>query len=162
MRRLIKTSCVLLVFVMIFTLVTFPLPMDKQVFQGNFFVNPIVLSKSFKESSVEGLKIEDVTKYYKGYNFAKILSTKSITSQATWANCYGGSKDDELHFIKQTKDGGFIVAGYTVSFGAGESDFLVIKLTQYGEVVWAKTYGGNSYDVPNSFQEIADGFFIVG
>lgn len=42
---------------------------------------------------------------------------------AQWAISYGGSDNDYASSIQQTSDGGYIVAGSTRSFGAGESDF---------------------------------------
>lgn len=45
---------------------------------------------------------------------------------------YGGSNADIAYSAQQTSDGGFIVAGYTYSFGAGGNDIWLIKLNQYG------------------------------
>ena len=78
-----------------------------------------------------------------------------------WANTYGGSSYDQAYSIQQTSDGGYIVAGYTDSFGAGSYDCLIIKLDSIGVVLWAKTYGGSSYDQVFSIQQTSDGGYIV-
>jgi len=49
-----------------------------------------------------------------------------------WQKTYGGGSDDEALSIQQTQDGGYIVAGYTNSFGTGESDVYVIKMDANG------------------------------
>jgi hypothetical protein len=54
--------------------------------------------------------------------------------QITWAKTYGGGSDDIASSIQQTSDGGYIVAGFTDSFGAGYSDFWVLKLNASGDV----------------------------
>ncbi|MBW1863235.1 MAG: hypothetical protein JRJ02_12810, partial [Deltaproteobacteria bacterium] len=49
-----------------------------------------------------------------------------------WAKTYGGSGSEGSGRIQQTRDGGYIVAGQTESFGAGESDIWVLKLDSTG------------------------------
>ena len=51
----------------------------------------------------------------------------------SFAKTFGGGDGDGASSIQQTSDGGYIVAGYTESFGAGPVDFLVIK-TQDGQM----------------------------
>ncbi|ACK42564.1 lipoprotein [Dictyoglomus turgidum] len=78
-----------------------------------------------------------------------------------WEKTYGGSSYDEAYSIQQTSDGGYIVAGYTESFGAGYSDFYIIKLDSNGDKVWEKTYGGSNDDEASSIQQTTDGGYIV-
>jgi uncharacterized delta-60 repeat protein len=78
-----------------------------------------------------------------------------------WQKTYGESGYDIANFIQQTSDGGFIVAGETSSFGAGNADFWVLKLDSSGNVLWQKTYGGVNNDITPSIQETLDGGFIV-
>ncbi len=82
-------------------------------------------------------------------------------SYAEWAAIYGGSKDDYVRSIHQTSDGGYIVAGYTRSFGAGSWDIWVLKLDSDGNVQWQKTYGTNRDDRAESIQQTADGGYTV-
>ncbi|MEO0192922.1 MAG: hypothetical protein ABIM46_09095 [candidate division WOR-3 bacterium] len=63
-----------------------------------------------------------------------------------WARTYGGGSSDWAWSIIQTTDGGYAVAGYTPSFGAGYEDFLVLKLNPDGSLAWARTYGGTDYE----------------
>jgi hypothetical protein len=45
-----------------------------------------------------------------------------------WNQTYGGTATDIAHSVVQTGDGGYAIAGYTESFGAGNGDFWLIKL----------------------------------
>ncbi len=82
-----------------------------------------------------------------------------------WQKTYGGTNSDyaydQANSIPQTADGGYIVAGDTLSFGAGAADFWVLKLNSNGTVAWQKTYGGTKVDYANSIQQTADGGYIV-
>jgi hypothetical protein len=72
---------------------------------------------------------------------------------------------DEAYSIQQTTDGGFVVAGYTNSFGG--SDLWVLKLDADGNVgpafpgTWQKIYGGLNWDGAYSIQQTTDGGYIV-
>ena len=80
----------------------------------------------------------------------------------SWQMAYGDNYiDDRANSVQQTSDGGYIVAGYTNSSGAGGSDVWVLKLDANGDVLWQKTYGGNLDDVANSVQQTSDGGYII-
>jgi uncharacterized delta-60 repeat protein len=82
--------------------------------------------------------------------------------QAEWQNFYGSSAhDDRARSVQETTDGGYIVAGSTESYGAGEQDFWILKLNSNGENVWQKTYGGDQDDYAESIQQTEDGGYIV-
>ena len=78
-----------------------------------------------------------------------------------WVKTFGGSNYEEAFSIHETNDGGYIVAGPTYSFGAGSSDFSVLKLNFQGNLEWAKTFGGNDLDFPLSIQQTTDGGYIL-
>ena len=87
--------------------------------------------------------------------------TATPSPVTTWAKTYGGSTLEEAFSVQQTSDGGYIVAGVTLSFGAGGYDAWVLKLNADGNVVWQKTYGDSGDDYPNSIQQGSDGGYIV-
>jgi hypothetical protein len=78
-----------------------------------------------------------------------------------FAKTYRGTSWDEASSVQQTSGGGYIVAGYTNSFGAGNYDFFLIKTDANGDTVWAKTYGGTRHDYAYSVQQTSDGGYIV-
>lgn len=78
-----------------------------------------------------------------------------------WQKAYGGPGNDTGSEIRTTSDGGFIVGGQTESFGAGGTDFWVLKLDPDGNVQWQKTFGGASFDQVNSVRMTSDEGFIV-
>ena len=59
-----------------------------------------------------------------------------------WTKTYGGSKDDQIGTVYETSDKGFIIEGYTKSFGAGGTDIYLVKVDSIGDTIWTKTYGG--------------------
>jgi|GEM_PF-3906669 len=79
-----------------------------------------------------------------------------------WTQTYGGEADDSLYAVKQTSDGGFLLAGTTESFGAENSDVLVIKTDEFGVTEWTEIVGGQGIDRVWSALENSQGNFIVG
>jgi len=79
----------------------------------------------------------------------------------SFARTYGGGSQDEAHSVQQTSDGGYIALGTTYGFGAGGGDFFLIKTDAYGNLQWAKTYGGTNYDWPYSVQQTSGGGYIL-
>ena len=86
----------------------------------------------------------------------------ATTHAAQWAKGYGGSRNDSLSSVFPTADGGFIAAGDTNSFGAGDHDAWVLKVDAGGNVVWQRTYGGAAADFATSVKPTADGGHLVG
>jgi hypothetical protein len=78
-----------------------------------------------------------------------------------WTRTYGGGSYDEAYSVQQTADGGYIVAGYTESFGAGWEDFYLVKTNSSGEPLWTRTYGGSGGDCAYSVQQTTDGGYVV-
>jgi hypothetical protein len=80
-----------------------------------------------------------------------------------WNKTYGGAKDDSASSVTQTFDGGYILAGQTDSFGAGSSDFWLIKTDAFGNTEWNNTYGGARSDIALSVIQTDDGgYALVG
>ena len=53
-------------------------------------------------------------------------------SSEMWSQTYGGTADEKGYSLVATSDGGFALAGETGSFGAGDSDFWLVKTDEYG------------------------------
>jgi len=82
-------------------------------------------------------------------------------SASTFAKTIGGGSLDVALSIIQSSDGGYAIAGYTSSFGAGYVDFYVVKLDSSGNVLWTKTIGGGDEDFAYSIIQSSDGGYVV-
>jgi hypothetical protein len=89
------------------------------------------------------------------------------SGKVQWEKCYGGSSYDQAYSIKQTTDGGYIVAGRTSSYdvtplpnGHG-SDYWILKLNSSGNIQWQKCFGGTLDEEAHSIELTNDGGYIV-
>jgi hypothetical protein len=73
----------------------------------------------------------------------------------------GGEFDDKAAGIVVSSDGGYAIAGTTSSFGAGGSDFWLIKIDENGNMEWNMTYGGTESDVAAALVCTADGGYAL-
>lgn len=78
-----------------------------------------------------------------------------------WKRTFGGSDDDWANSIQQTEDGRFILMGTTLSYGLGEGDILIMKLSSSGEIEWQKTYGTCSNEKVHSVLQTSDGGYLA-
>lgn len=98
----------------------------------------------------------------------KIDSGGNIEWQQCWNSIWG---DAEIYSVKQTKDNGFIAAGFAVyqagvvvnpgDSSDGNADYLIIKLDSAGNTQWLKVYGGSNADVAYSVQQTNDDGYVV-
>jgi hypothetical protein len=86
----------------------------------------------------------------------------NAAGDSEWTRTFGGPKDDRGLSVKQTKDGGYIITGYTWSFGAGRQDIYLVKTDTNGHEIWAKTFGDTGIDQGYAIAETNDGGIILG
>lgn len=90
-----------------------------------------------------------------------LVAKVTIGGGIQWAKAYGQSGYEVAKSIRQTLDGGYILAGWTDSYGAGAKDFLVVKVSSTGNFQWAKTYGGVHSDEAYSIDVMPDNGYVV-
>lgn len=78
-----------------------------------------------------------------------------------WEKTFGGASMDRASSARQTEDGGYIVAGWTNSYGAGQDDGWLIKTDENGTMEWDKTIGGVNEDEFYEVQQTPDGGYII-
>jgi len=68
--------------------------------------------------------------------------TLTISEREAWAHTWGGGYADEGYGVSVDNGGNVYVAGTTFSFGVGNEDFLLLKYSSDGDLLWQKTWGG--------------------
>ncbi|HSD63166.1 MAG TPA: T9SS type A sorting domain-containing protein [Ignavibacteriaceae bacterium] len=85
------------------------------------------------------------------------------SGDSVWSKTYGGAERDLIHNLRQTEDGGFIIAGSTESFGHmnNYTDAWLIKIDSDGDTVWTKTWGTEEmHDGAASVVQTSDGGYV--
>jgi putative intracellular protease/amidase len=96
-----------------------------------------------------------------GQNDADVLAIKTDgEGNIVWSRAFGGAGTEYGNDCASV-EGGYLLTGYTSSFGAGGKDVLLIKIDENGHEIWTKTYGGKSWDVGMSVCESRDGNYYV-
>jgi hypothetical protein len=93
---------------------------------------------------------------YQYYGDAYIVKTNSA-GDTLWTRTLGGESVDEARSVQQTRDGGYIVAGSTSSFGADYSIYLM-RLNALGDTIWTRLLGTGPGKV---VRQTSDGGFII-
>jgi len=91
----------------------------------------------------------------------KTILAQTSPTGSPFIKTIGETGDDRGYSIKQTSDGGYVITGYTWSFGTGGNDVFVIKLDSSGNLSWAKTIGGTNYDYGRSIRQTSDGGYVI-
>ena len=91
-----------------------------------------------------------------------LVKTDSIGNMV-WNMTYGGPLEERCPDMIKTNDGGYVLSGYTLSFGAGNYDSFLMKVNASGTIVWNQTYGGIGSDqVMSVFQTSDGGYALTG
>ncbi|KKH91992.1 hypothetical protein EO95_15425 [Methanosarcina sp. 1.H.T.1A.1] len=91
---------------------------------------------------------------------AWLIKTNSNGTEE-WNFTFGGNKTDLIFSVEKAIDGGYLLAGYTESFGAGASDAWLIKTDSNGTEQWNKTFGGINEDYASSVNQSKDGGYVI-
>ncbi len=130
-------------------------------FQSAFGNSAGDFGRAVEQTSDKGFIVAGYTgSFGAGNNDAYLVKTDSIGNYQ-WSKTIGESNYDYAYSVKQTSDGGFILTGYSNSFGAGLTDVYLVKTDATGTPQWSKAYGGAQNDKGYCIQKTSDGGFII-
>ena len=149
-------------FLTLFVLECFPLFMNGQVtFQKHY---PTTKDQSGKDAlpTTDGGYIIAATTENNIVNDLDVLITKTNNMGDTlWTKTYhGGDKPEYPNCILQTNDG-YLIVGYSQSFGGGDQDVYLLKISTSGDSLWTKVYGGFGNEDGKEIVATADGNFVI-
>jgi len=116
--------------------------------------------------TVSGINSED-NRYYQ-LVYEDIWGSQTLTDikagvpYVHFIKTFGGENEDVGYSVQQTTDGGYIIVGYTNSYGSGSYDVLLLKTDSDGNELWMQTYGEGYDDKGYSIETVDDGFVIAG
>jgi len=98
--------------------------------------------------------------YAVGIDDVFLIKTDSV-GNLLWSNSYGGPDYEEGKAVIQLYDKGFLIVGYTRSFGAGREDAYAIRTDSLGAMMWSKVYGGPNDEIGHDVTLSGDGGYII-
>ncbi len=121
---------------------------------GNDWGNGIV-------KSADGYAVAGYTTSFGAGNADVYVAKLDTTGALQWTRTIGGAGDDRGWGIASTSDGGYAVAAYSASFGAGDRDLYVVKLDSIGTIQWTRTVGGANRERGHHIVQTTDGGYAV-
>jgi len=115
-----------------------------------------------RQTSDLGYIIAGSTNSFGNGGYDVYLIRTDMNGNMLWSKTYGGTDNDYGYDVKQTTDGGFIITGKTLNFGAINHDVYVIKTNGDGDLLWTKVFGKEGDDFAYSVQQTSDGGYIIG
>jgi len=138
-----------------------------------FIVVPVQASwiKNYGDSNSQFGQVVEITPdggyfiigntYSEETEFDILLIKTDENGDTMWTKTYGGLLNDFAYSGQITTDGGFIIAGYTESSGAGEFDAWLLMTDPDGDTTWTQTYGDTGFDIAQGIYQTTDGGFVV-
>ncbi len=92
-----------------------------------------------------------------------LLAVKvDLEGNEVWSGTYGGRGWDVGTAACEDGDGGYLLSGFTNSFGAGEEDIFIVRIDENGKEQWSRTYGGARFEYAGSICRLENGNFMIG
>lgn len=119
-----------------------------------------VIFKSVKQTSDGGYIITGSREMNTRSDYNVLLIKTDKEGNRQWEKILEGSSEEGANSIIDIKDG-YILLGWTLSYGAGAKDIWLIKTDKNGEKLWSRTFGGKSNEEAYDFRQTSDNGYIL-
>ena len=95
------------------------------------------------------------------YSGDTLFMKLSMDGDVLWEQTWGGEGYEQARSVTLANDGGYFIFGETDSYGAGNRDFFLLKISQDGAEEWFKTYGGTGREWPYGMLHLSNGELLI-
>ena len=91
----------------------------------------------------------------------------SAKGDLIWEKSFGGTGIDRAYDVVKTDEGAYVIVGETFSTDGdifknnGESDAWLIKVSDKGDLLWERTFGGSDFDAARGLATTSDAGFVI-
>lgn len=94
--------------------------------------------------------------------FDVLLVALSPEGGFLWRKTLGTADEETAHHITACSDGGYMISGLAMGWGAGLGDYWMIRTDSQGDTLWTSTYGGPQFDYPWRAVQHGEAFYVAG
>jgi hypothetical protein len=95
------------------------------------------------------------------YSGDVLLMEFDLYGEVLWERTWGGGGYEQAFSVTPAGDGGYYAFGETDSYGAGDRDFFLLKITADGTEDWFQTYGGANREWPYGMLRLSNGDLLL-
>lgn len=95
------------------------------------------------------------------YSGDALLMKLNLDGDVLWERTWGGDGYEQAHSVVLAADGGYYILGETDSYGAGDRDFFLLRVTEDGVEEWFETYGRSGREWPYGMLHLSNGELLI-
>lgn len=89
------------------------------------------------------------------------LVRTDMNGETLWTRTFGTAAGEDGNSVRQTTDGGFVVAGIAWSWDGMKSSALLVRTDADGNELWTRTYGGGYRDGASAVRQTPGGGYVI-
>ena len=129
---------------------------------GYFFTGFLDITSARADGNTE--KSGTITRHGVGEFWATRINK---IGDVEWRGYFGGTNNDRAHAVVQSKDNGFVMAGFSesddfdISNTQGSYDFWMVKVDKNGNMIWERSFGGSGIEIAHDIAKTNDNAYVV-
>lgn len=139
-------------------------PAGNPLWTRNYGGSGIEDAHSVVEAPDHGLLIAGYTTSFGSGEADIYLVRTDMYGNVLWTHTYGGASDETIREYVRIRHvpGGYVLATFTDSFGAGRRDAYLLRIDYNGNLLWSQTFGSPEMDDARDVIPTTDGGFLLG